>query len=632
MGQAKPSSNLMRLLVNAQQGNESSETTSDLWPQVVAMCEKDPHCAQFQSPKSKSTPLHLACSLVDLRESPDEVVSAIRALIQANPEAVSVKNGQGYIPLHYVLAPAKAAMQETPRWNSRAAVIRLMVASDYESSLEYLSRNDVVFEDAPALGPCTPLYRALESFPDDFDSPGPTVDFISALQESAPQMVSIGNANDGDKPLALLYRRFTRQFDISEKFFAGDNSRPQVVEHRRKYKLAAGNTWKIIELLLRPESTSSDDSASQSREWFIVHRAIQVDTPPDLLRYIVETNSEELAKVDEHGNLPLHYAAKSQPPKGDKRACFPEFHTKYVVDELLYKFPEGAAMQDAQGNFPLTLAVNSGKQWIGGGVKSLYDAHPEALKQIDLSSHKSLQNALSFDPTDGIMEEAKTGIVKDEHHDAIMLVQRPDVDIIEVVTSMWAHEEDAGVQMLGSLAISKMASKAEGAEVLRLSLSAVAAVVNAMKAHPNEAIVQEKACCALKLLSGSDGKREVSFVASGAIAAIVGAMQAHVGDNAVQEEACAAIADIVSVGGDDRATIVASVSGFTAIVNALAAHPDSVNVQKEGCRALCVVTEYPDANLPELPRSQTESLIEAAKEKFPLACEKNADLLLSRLS
>jgi hypothetical protein len=26
-------------------------------------------------------------------------------------------------------------------------------------------------------------------------------------------------------PLALLYRRFTRQFDLAEKFFSGDNSR-----------------------------------------------------------------------------------------------------------------------------------------------------------------------------------------------------------------------------------------------------------------------------------------------------------------------------------------------------------------------------------------------------------------------
>ncbi len=46
-------------------------------------------------------------------------------------------------------------------------------------------------------------------------------------------MVSVGNASDGDKPLALLYRRFTRQFGLAEKFFSGDNPRPEVVEHHR---------------------------------------------------------------------------------------------------------------------------------------------------------------------------------------------------------------------------------------------------------------------------------------------------------------------------------------------------------------------------------------------------------------
>jgi hypothetical protein len=168
--------------------------------------------------------------------------------------------------------------------------------------------------------------------------------------------------------------------------------------------------------------------------------------------------------------------------------------------------------------------------------------------------------------------------------------------------------------------------------VMRIALSAVPAVVNAMKAHPNEPAVQEKACNCLKKMATADGKREVSFVASGAISAIVGAMQAHVGDPVVQEEACGALADIVFVGGSDRATIVASVSGFTAIVNALAAHPTVKMVQKEGCRALQAVTEYPHANLPELPRSQTEPLLQNAKDQFPAECAESAGILLSRLS
>lgn len=449
----------------------------------------------------------------------------------------------------------------------------------------------------------------------------------------------------------FLDRRFTRQFDISEKFFAGDNSRPEVVDHRKKYKAAAGNTWKIIELLLRPTADEMNRTGQKKRQqshgpsWRIVHRAVATETPPDLLRYIVETNAEDLTQLDAMGNSPLHYAAASKPPNlgSTSPASFPAFYTKYVIDELLYKFPEGAQIKDSNGKYPLTLAINSGKQWIGGGIKSLYDAFPSALEQTNLEPHPNLKRILSIaddgaekkdddDFEDLETPKMKDSVIKDEQHDAIMLVQQDGVDVAEVSTSMWAHEEDAGVQMLGCVAIAKLAKDATQDIILRISLSAVAAVVNAMKAHPNEVIVQEKACNALRLMAPADGKREVSFVASGAVAAIVGAMQAHVGDSGVQEEACGAIAAIVHYGGAERATIVASVSGLTAIVNAIAAHPKAVGVQKNGCRALMELTEFPNANLPELHRSQTAPLVLAAKQAYPEECAEFADVVLSRMS
>jgi hypothetical protein len=492
-------------------------------------------------------------------------------------------------------------------------------------------------------------------------------------------MAGIGNASDGDKPLSLLYRRFTRQFDISEMFFAGDNSRPEVVEHRNKYKCAAGNTWKIIECMLKPpiiRNSNGTEAASSSNNayWGIVHRAVQMETPPDLLRYIVETNAQDLTKVDAHGNLPLHYAAMVKPPASSETTItsghFPAFYTKYVVDELLYKFPEAASMTNREGKYPLELAISTGKQWIGGGIKSLYDAYPQALEQIDLQEHASLRKALSMtreasnvnEETDekkdgdeggegaveGVMSaeekllqhvtsnaSAVDGIIKDELHDAIMLVQQSTVDITEVTTSMWAHEEDAGVQMLGCVAITKLLEKDlhNPPASLRIALTATASVVNAMKAHPNEMIVQEKACAALKLLAPADGRREVSMVASGAVAAIVAAMQAHVGDANVQQEACAAIAAIIQYGGADRATVVASVSGLTAILNAIAAHPQEMKVQKGGCNALLQLTDFAEtASLPELPKAQTEPLLTQAKEAFPDECGALVDTLMGRMT
>lgn len=630
-------------------------------------------------------------------------------------------------------------------WRARGIFAQHLFHSDLKAAHSYWQQSDVVFDEERSAdkegqsfetehlttGGCSPLYRVLQTLPDDFDRSGPTVDYIKVLLQASywyeedyeqnkealeadsnnNNMAGVGNTSDGDKPLGLLYRRFTRQFDISEMFFPGDNSRKEIVRHREKYKFAAGNTWKIIEALLKPPaqhvqdtlalsptSTSSKIQQQQQQpDWGIVHRAVQMETPPDLLRYIVETNAQDLTKVDTQGNLPLHYAAMVKPPKPTTSnvhdtTYFPSFYSKYVVDELLYKFPEAAGMKNADGNFPLSLAVTSGKQWIGGGIKSLHDAFPKALAQIDLQKKQNLnlrralsivddaeeenntpgneqeksENATAEDeyketgPTsdEALLQQQTTlassttdsnnaegGIINDDHHDAIMLVQQSSVDCREVAIAMWAHEEDAGVQMLGCCAIARLleeSAKNDGNDsevpvlshtTLRTALTATASVVNAMKAHPNEMIVQEKACAALQLLAPADGRREVSMVASGAVASIVAAMQAHVGDPNVQQEACAAVATIVKYGGGDRATVVASVSGVTAILNAIAAHPISVTVQKEGLSALWHLTNFDssDASMPELPREQTEPLLAQAKESFPNECGELVDKLTDRM-
>jgi len=660
---------IFSMLLEAQVIPNNKNPDHDLASRILAVCGSNQGAVKYQNPATLATPLHLAVQLLDESEgsvamSGTDIVSVIEGLVQAHPDAIQVKDASGNIPLHYAISPttipseaqkqAEGSSDDAEGWGPRSAVLQLLLTADIETSMEYLLRNDVVYGDGEeGPGGVTPLYRAIQALPDDFEPFSVTYEFISILRDACGEMVGVGNHGDGDKPLALLYRRFTRQFDLAEKFFDGDNSRQEVVDHRYRYKTAAANSWKIIECLLRPDTTpvvtpsspasvlSKNSSKKQplpnSHEWRLVHRAVQVETPPDLLRYIVETNAEDLTKPDADGNLPLHYAAKSKPSDRANETAFPSLYTKYVVDELLYKFPEAASMVDANGKYPLYLAVQAGKQWIGGGIKSLYDAYPGAIEQINLEEHETLRTVLSSDEyssMDPKEEKLNDSVIRDEHYDAIMLVQQEGVEIAEVITSMWAHEEDAGVQMLSCVAISRIVRDRGSKDkeyLLRISLSAVAAVVNAMKAHPNEVIVQEKACEALKCMAATDGMREISFVASGAVAAIVGAMQAHVSDPSVQEEACGAIFAIIKAGGSDRATIVASVSGITAIVNAVAAHPDTLGVQKNAIEALEAMTSFSDANLPDLPKTQTEPLLEAARTKFPEACGEAASAIMAKL-
>jgi hypothetical protein len=604
---ADPGERLFRML-------SMSNDDNLVWARIVKLCEKTPSSVSYQHPESLDTPLHLACRLMqivpptidNLDASP---LDAIRVMVRCSADVVSFNN-KGYIPLHDAIQPlvnmdnsgadANAGLMKSIQ--DQVDVVAFLIAADYEASMEYLSRNDVTFNSKDGDCECTPLYHVIASLPDDFtNAPGPTVHLVSTLHFPCPSMASEMNQSNYDKPLALLYRRFSRQFDLSEKFFPGDNSRKEVVDHRQKYKVAAMNTWKIILALLDPIA----EKKKAAGNFYMVHAAVKMECPPDLLRYIIETRPEEVRQPNDKGRLPLHVAANASTDIAES-----SYHYKFVIDELLYSYPDGAASSDGEGKLPLQLAIESEKKWIGGGVKSLHDVYPDAMARIRVEEYPLIKRALSFstnfaEDQNSVEESAMNengGVVKEEHYDAIMMVQKPDADLGDIVSAMWANEEDGGVQMLGCVAITSLAKiHMDDEKMLRsIAMSSVNTIVNAMKNHPNEPAVQEKGCAALNVLAAADNYRELSFAASGAVASIVAAMQAHVSDAIVQQEACSALRNILKYGGSDRATVIASVSGFTAIQNALGAHPSVEAVQHEASLALESLSAFPDANLPDL--------------------------------
>jgi hypothetical protein len=635
---SNPGQRLYRLLEVALEQNAYDEL---IWTKAVKICDKFASAANYQHPKSGDTPLHLACRILSLfsyEEMPNVVtpLDAMRVFIRCSADIASRVNGQGYIALHDALNLSPNASPLAIQ--HQTLIVNLLIAADYDAAVEYLQRTNVVYDPSDRAG--TPLYHAVARIADDFSAPpGPTVNFISAIHFPCPIMVSAKNDSNYDKPLSLLYRRFSRQFDQSEKFFPGDNSRREVVEHRNKYKTAAMNTWKIILALLDPLL----DKKKAVSDFYMVHAAVNIDCPPDLLRYIIETRPEEVRKANERKRLPLHVAADAKAGNEDSIALTSKYHYKFVIDELLYSYPDGAACTDVDNMLPLQLAVNSGKAWIGGGTKSLYDVYPDAMVRIPMENFPALKSALSFstnfvEEREEELKKSKDGLdsngsVKEEHYDAIMMVQQSNADLGDIISAMWANEDDGGVQMLGCVAIANIANKAKTKSELRsMALTSVTTVVNAMKNHPNEPAVQEKACIALALLSPADHYREISFSASGAVASIVAAMQAHVSDAIVQQEASTALCHIVKNGGPERATVVASVSGFTALQNALGAHPKNLGVQREACKALEALTQYKGANLPYLPGVQIAPLLEAARQRFSKDCGDIASVVLSRLS
>ncbi len=738
--------------------------STSFWEDARQICLLHPTLASYIDSSTLGTPLHVACSLGSsyavvtsassnnndktkkLNSSKlvlcDTAIQAIAAILSACPNAVQHKDKNGHIPLEGIFAGMWSEKRKIMSGSSSDSIGNNSLSSFSSSVFRFKCTKLLLdyhrhYNDADnttglsALLRGKRLYSIVESLIDDVDTPlGPTVEYIKLLVEKGgatvqptlpppPQSHSQGQHQaqaavapmeeeeeiEEDDVLALLYRRFVRQFDQSERFFEGDNSRPEVVHHRQQYKNAAVNTFNIIELLLRRpktilQSNVNNKGGEEEREDedYLVHNAVRSGTcPPDLLRYIVETNLDAVAIQDARGNLPLHYAAgyddvadaasasispsssspimpaitnnnnnSSNSSTKIKRST-PESYSKYVIDELLYAYPNGASVPNASGVLPIVLAIESRKKWIGGGIRSLHEAYPLGIEMANLGEEHPLLHAMSFTSQDGEDFAAAVGeaglddgmgddqgtiasgvdggggrrrkrqrrrkINKDESHDAIMFVQRPGAAVQDVVTVMWANEEDGGVQMLGCSAL-EAAAKGAGRNVegiASVALLGVTTVVNAMKNHPNEPVVQEKACSALYAMTPADGMREVSFAASGAISTVVGAMQAHVSDATVQKEACRALRGIAAKGGPERATVVASVSGFTALVNSLAAHPNDIDVQREACAALNVFTSFNDAAcLPEL-HEQTETLLRLAASNFPNDCSESANEILSRM-
>jgi len=383
---------------------------SQLWNKVIKICDMDPIAATYIEPESFNTPLHLACRILECSTpsvsskagTTTSPVQAIRVLIRCCPESVSKTDVDGYIPLHYIIPHSRRTeishqkptqeQQQTNRMQNQALVLNLLISADYHSSMKYLSRSDVTF--SPYDRACTPLYHAVFSIRDDFlQQSCPTVDLISSIHAACPGTVSVKNRDNQDTPLALLYRRFSRQFDLSKKEFAGDKPRKEVLQHQMRYKTSAMNTWKIILKLLIPmdsEEERGKDGLKQSKrkqnasDFYIVHSAVKMECPPDLIRYIIETRPSEVSKTDEMGRLPLHIAAITThlSSSDGKSNVGGKHHSKFIIEELLHAYPEGAALADKNGKLPLQLAIESGKFWIEGGAKSIYDAFPGAMANV----------------------------------------------------------------------------------------------------------------------------------------------------------------------------------------------------------------------------------------------------------
>ena len=142
--------------------------------------------------------------------------SCIKTIIDAFPQAVGLRDKHNKVPLEGIFSGMCAENN-----NVASSSISASFSFRIETSRLLLEKDSHCVKIRGEI-----LYQVIESLPDDTEVPlGPTVEFIKLLVEKGGASVQAPSESMDDDVLALLYRRFVRQFDQSEKFFEGDNSR-----------------------------------------------------------------------------------------------------------------------------------------------------------------------------------------------------------------------------------------------------------------------------------------------------------------------------------------------------------------------------------------------------------------------
>ena len=610
------------------------------WNQIKKGIEHDgaDKLRKFVAPYTRSTVLHEVCKSFD---PPVEIVERL-IFICGGSVAMTKQDHSGYIPLHYAVTKGRLS----------SAVLQAIIDANPVIAHSYFS-----MELSGNLA-TSPLYRAIQLYKDR--------EMLLIIHQQCPRMLYTptrltpadedtkkpkdSSAAVKDTPLNLLWRRYHAQKWECEKFFPGDNSSDEVLHHRNEYRAKASYTRDtIMSMLIMLNFDLDADSPSQSSshgshaaslgivkgKGHIVHAcaSLACTAPLDLIQLIIVKNPLDISEADSKGKLPLHYAAEARTITDTS----PGYQGKFIIETLLELHSLAAEVEDKEGKLPLTLALQAGKT-VEGGLIQLYAAFPGAVENakahgVDPERIKALLEEVEPDD-DGRFNNVSVDDVnnQDEASEAIFVVQRPGVDVHDILGAMWAHQTDAGLQMLAIMALMNMTQDSKHDATAATLAGGISSIVRAMAFHPTEPVVQEKACCALQQLSMAtyEPYMEISFAAAGAISAVVHAMEENPSDAMVQAAACGALKWLAA--DKDTYTQIVAAGGVASIINAMEAHPNDKDVQRAGCYALAHLVVFSTSASPLSTNDHFVSILEKASDSFPSHCQKNAAYVLGRMS
>lgn len=363
-------------------------TLSESWVKVVQRATNEPSEAQYVSPTTKLTCLHLAVK-ARKTSSPSSRIAAIRALLEAYPEAATLQDAEfEHTPLAYAcLADDMTSLEED------AEVTRLVVELN-PKSLRVLSKHGysplelhiMAMSRLKRRGDAMGIRRS-KSKGSTRDA---TTSILKALLKEEHSTTSIAKALDTlfeCNSLAVL-----EQVALEESLAATRRLRA-----RRQARSSGGSiqtingttnfanfwVWQWVLIILEADHTRRYANTTFSPPFLAMHAAAQTkDCPLPFLSLAMRAYPAQVRQVDGRtGNLPLHFVAAwdvSDPSTISRKSM--------ALNSLLTEYPQAGSVRNKRGKTPMSLSLESGTSW-DNGVRRLTSFRKEGSAYLGQSMH-----------------------------------------------------------------------------------------------------------------------------------------------------------------------------------------------------------------------------------------------------
>eukprot|EP00804_Cyclotella_cryptica_P014897 CCRYP_017896-RB/>CCRYP_017896-RB protein AED:0.28 eAED:0.28 QI:230/-1/0/1/-1/0/1/0/307 len=216
-------------------------STANFWSTASNLCLTVPSLAAYIDPTTGGTPLHVVTSLgsarIESMEAAEAAVDCLSSIAKHCRDGAGRKDGHGNVPLEGIFSGLLVVASSSSRKGGGGGE-GVSAASVERLSARFYFRNEacklLLRESLEAVSlRGMKLYKIIEALPDDVATPlGPTAEFVRILVESGEATASGSvlqkprqqpqdqqqqqqqqQQQFDDDVLALLYRRFVRQFD-----------------------------------------------------------------------------------------------------------------------------------------------------------------------------------------------------------------------------------------------------------------------------------------------------------------------------------------------------------------------------------------------------------------------------------